>query len=67
MISLYFCNALYLLHNGNKLMNYILFKDKMFDLICFSIDQVYAMDPGFDRNNLSRWIGKGLLIRLRQG
>jgi len=48
-------------------MNYILFKNKMFDLICFSIDQVYALDPGFDRNNLSRWISKRLLIRLRQG
>ena len=39
----------------------------MFDLVCFSIDQVYAWQPGFDRNNLSRWIKKGLLIRLRQG
>lgn len=39
----------------------------MFDLACFSIDQVYAWQPGFDRNNLSRWIKKGLLIRLRQG
>lgn len=48
-------------------MNYIEFKDKMFDLACFSIDQVYAWQPGFDRNNLSRWIKKGLLIRLRQG
>lgn len=48
-------------------MNYIEFKNKMFDLACFSIDQVYAWKPGFDRNNLSRWIKKGLLIRLRQG
>lgn len=48
-------------------MNYIEFKDKMFDLACFSKDQVYAWQPGFDRNNLSRWIKKGLLIRLRQG
>jgi predicted transcriptional regulator of viral defense system len=47
--------------------NYIEFKDKMFDLACFSNDQVYAWQPGFDRNNLSRWTKKGLLIRLRQG
>lgn len=39
----------------------------MFDLACFSIDQVYAWQPGFDRNNLRRWIEKGMLIRLRQG
>jgi len=47
--------------------NYIEFKEKMFDLVCFSNDQVYSWQPGFDRNNLSRWIKKGLLIRLRQG
>jgi predicted transcriptional regulator of viral defense system len=47
--------------------NYIEFKDKMFDLACFSNDQIYAWQPGFDRNNLSRWTKKGLLIRLRQG
>ena len=39
----------------------------MFDLACFNINQVYAWQPGFDRNNLARWTGKGLLIRLRQG
>jgi predicted transcriptional regulator of viral defense system len=39
----------------------------MYDQACFSIDQVYAWQPGFDRNNLSRWIKKGFLIRLRQG
>ena len=39
----------------------------MFDLACFSNDQVYSWRPDFDRNNLSRWIKKGLLIRLRQG
>ena len=39
----------------------------MFDLVCFSYDQVYSWQPSFDRNNLSRWIKRGLLIRLRQG
>ena len=39
----------------------------MFDLACFNIDQVYAWQPDFDRNNLSRWTKKGLLTRLRQG
>lgn len=39
----------------------------MYDLACFSIDQVYAWKPGFDRNNLFRWTRKGLLVRLRRG
>ena len=34
---------------------------------CFSIHQVYAWQPCFNRNNLSRWVQKGLLIHLRQG
>jgi len=48
-------------------MNYIEFREKMFDLACFSIDQVYAWQPGFDRNNLHRWTKKGFLIKLKQG
>lgn len=39
----------------------------MFDLACFNIHQIYAWQPGFDRNNLTRWVKKGYLIRLRQG
>jgi predicted transcriptional regulator of viral defense system len=48
-------------------MNYLEFKNRMFDLGCFNIYQVYAWKPGFDRNNFVRWTKKGLLIRLRQG
>ena len=48
-------------------MNYLEFKNKMFDLACFNIHQVYAWKPNFDRNNFVRWSQKGLLIRLRQG
>ncbi len=43
------------------------FKNQLFDLACFNIHQVYAWQPDFDRNNLTRWIKKGFLIRLRQG
>ena len=39
----------------------------MYPLACFNVNQVYAWDPGFNRNNLPRWVAKGLLIRLRQG
>jgi predicted transcriptional regulator of viral defense system len=48
-------------------MNFLEFKKNMFDWACFNIHQVYAWQPGFDRNNLTRWTKKGYLIRLRQG
>ncbi len=48
-------------------MNFLEFRDKMFDLACFNIHQVYAWKRDFDRNNLTRWVNKGYLIRLRQG
>lgn len=48
-------------------MSYLEFRNKMFDLGCFSIHQVYAWQPNFDRNNFVRWTQKGLLVSLRQG
>jgi len=48
-------------------MNYIEFRRKMFDLACFNVNQIYAWQPDFNRNNLVRWTNQGLLIRLRQG
>ena len=48
-------------------MNFIDFKERFFDLGCFSTQQVYAWYPEFDRNNLLRWSRRGWLIRLRQG
>lgn len=48
-------------------MIFLEFKSKMFDLACFNIHQIYAWQSGFDRNNLTRWVKKGYLIRLRQG
>jgi len=48
-------------------MNYLEFKNRMFDLVCFNTHQVYAWNPDFDRNNFVRWVKKGLLLRLRQG
>lgn len=48
-------------------MNFIEFRNSLFPLACFNINQVYASWPDFNRNNLIRWTGKGLIIRLRQG
>jgi len=49
------------------IMNWIEFKNKMFDLGCFSIHQVYAWQPSFNRDNFVRWTRKGYLVRLRRG
>lgn len=48
-------------------MSFLEFKERLFPLACFNINQVLAWQPGFDRNNITRWIKKGYLIRLRQG
>lgn len=50
--------------NRNRL-NYQTFRDQFFEAGCFNINQVYTWKPGFDKNNISRWIKKGLLIKLR--
>ncbi len=39
----------------------------MFPLACFNVNQVYAWEQDFNRNNLVRWTSQGLIIRLRQG
>jgi len=43
------------------------FRKAFYELGCFSSAQVYTWKPGFDKNNLGRWVKKGLLIKLRQG
>jgi len=47
--------------------NFIEFRTRMFPLACFNVNQVYAWQPDFSRNNLVRWTSHSLLIRLRQG
>ena len=48
-------------------MNFLSFKEKMYKLVCFTTNQISIWFPDFNNNNLTRWINKGLLIRLRQG
>jgi len=48
-------------------MNFLEFKEKMFDLACFNIHQVLTWQPDFGRNNITRWVKKGYLVQLRQG
>ena len=46
-------------------MNYILFKERMYPMGCFNINQVLLWEKDFDRNNLTRWCHRGLLVKLR--
>jgi predicted transcriptional regulator of viral defense system len=39
----------------------------MIELVCFNLNQIYAFQPDFDRNNLFRWKKKGYLVALRNG
>ena len=48
-------------------MNFQEFRNKWFDLGCISSDQIYAWRPDFDKNNISYWSKKGLIIKLRNG
>ena len=48
------------------MVGFIEFKKKLLPEGCFSIHQARLYFPTFDRNNLTRWTKKGLLLRLRQ-
>lgn len=48
------------------MVSYLEFKEKLLPEGCFSIHQARAFFPNFDRNNITRWISRGLLIKLRQ-
>ena len=46
-------------------MDFLTFREKMYPMGCFHINQVLLWEKDFDRNNLTRWCGKGLLLKLR--
>lgn len=48
-------------------MSFLEFREKFFELGCFSINQVLAWQPAFQHNNLTRWCKRNLILRLRQG
>lgn len=43
------------------------FRNAFFDQICITNKLIQAWYPGFDKNNLGRWVNKGYLIKLRNG
>jgi predicted transcriptional regulator of viral defense system len=46
-------------------MNFWQLREQFYDLICFNINQVYAWQPDFDKNNLTRWTKQNRLVKLR--
>ena len=46
-------------------MDYLTFRERMLPMGCFHINQVLLWEKNFDRNNLTRWCRKGLLVKLR--
>ncbi|MDR0973151.1 MAG: hypothetical protein LBM61_04110 [Prevotellaceae bacterium] len=48
-------------------MNYLQFRKQFYELGCVQVHQVYAWDERFDKSNLTRWVQKGLLLKLRNG
>ena len=46
-------------------MDFITFREHLYPLGCFNVNQVLLWEKGFDRNNLTRWCRKGLLVKLR--
>ena len=46
-------------------MDFLTFRDRMNPMGCFNINQVLLWEKEFDRNNLTRWCRKGLLLKLR--
>lgn len=46
-------------------MNFWQLRNQFYDLICFNINQVYAWQPSFEKNNLTRWVKQNLLVKLR--
>ena len=41
------------------------FRNAFIDQVCFTSNQIYVWYPGFDKNNLGRWVRKRYLIKLR--
>lgn len=46
-------------------MDYLAFRERLSPMGCFNVNQVRLWEPDFDRNCLTRWCRKGLLVKLR--
>lgn len=48
-------------------MDFLTFRNHLYPQGCFNINQILLWEKDFDRNNLTRWCHKGLLVKLRNG
>ena len=46
-------------------MDFLTFRERLYPMGCFNVNQVRLWEPDFDRNCLTRWCRKGLLVKLR--
>ncbi len=46
-------------------MNFWQFRNQFYELACFNVNQVYAWQPHFDKNNFTRWCKQNLIVKLR--
>lgn len=46
-------------------MDFFAFRERMYPMGCFNVNQVLLWERDFDRNNLTRWCRRGLLTKLR--
>ena len=46
-------------------MDFLTFRERLYPMGCFNVNQVRLWEPVFDRNCLTRWCRKGLLVKLR--
>ncbi|MDD3074691.1 MAG: hypothetical protein PHS56_09770 [Eubacteriales bacterium] len=47
-------------------MNFIAFRNRFIELGCVNTQQIRAIYPEFNSNNLTRWLKQGLMLKLRQ-
>ena len=47
-------------------MTYLEFREQWHGIGCFNVYQIRAWNPEFDRSNLTRWVKRGYLSKLRQ-
>ena len=61
-----FQKSVYLQSFRNKIaMDFLTFRKRMYHLGCFNVHQVEIWEHAFDRNSLTRWCDKGLLVKLK--
>jgi predicted transcriptional regulator of viral defense system len=48
-------------------MNFLQFRQQFYELGCVQVHQIYVWNDSFDKNNLTRWVNNGLLLKLRNG